>query len=710
MLLASRQPAAFTSGHEELLVSVATHLGTAIRNATLYQQAERRASRLAILNKLNLQIAQNINLTELLESIARSAVELTNGENSRIFLLDEKSQTYNLIVSQGDISENEMSSYEPGQGFVGIVAQTGEAVHVPDLQLDPRWINRAWARNNNIHSYIAQPVFVDQKCVVVINCVSREIDFFDHEDLELLGALAAQAAVAMQNTKLHEEEKKTREFLNRIVSDTADPIIAVDLDGNILLWNSGAENLYGYSAAEMLGRSIDLIVSVEEGAKRARNVEHLLCGEGSFTYESEHLHRDGTPVPVSITVSTINNEKGEAVAISGIHSDLTERKQTEETLRLAKEEAEAANVAKSEFLSNVSHELRSPLVAVLGFSEILMEDSKDPLTHQLLPKIQNAGKHLSKLIDDLRDMDRIEAGKFALEFSEISPNDLIDEIIEHWSSRVESELTLICDLDQDIGMIVCDPTRFRQILNNLIDNAVKFTPDHGTIHISSKLHGSDIWISVQDEGMGLSAEDQQIIFERFSQVEKGYRRSAGGLGIGLYLVRELLNLHEGRIWVDSKLGKGSKFTIALPLGLTTKEKDVSGPASSKTTAIDVEPWMGRRILIVDDLEILHLYMRALMKNEAEILSAYNGEEGIEMATRELPDAILMDIRMPVMDGIHATKQLKAVPETRDIPVVVVTAQAMEEDKELVLAAGADGFITKPIDLETFRNMMKAILR
>ncbi len=685
----------------------------AIENSRLLAETEGRAERLRALNEVNQKISENLNLSEVLESIVRAAAVLLEAEHSRIFMVEEKEHELVLQAAYGRIPvpPNRVATLKSGESVTGWAHQSGQALLIHDVQDDPRWkpMPWEWVPKEELRGLICQPLHSEGETVGFINCMSRTPGYFTQEDLNILGTLASQATVAIQNARLHEEAQRSREFLNRVVSDSGNPIIIVDTEGKIILWNSGAEFLYGYSAAEALGKNIELIVREDEREKRISNVAHLLKGGGSFTYESHRLRRDGTPVPVSITISTVKDSKGGMIGISGIHTDLTERKNAEETLKRAKEEAEAANSAKSEFLSNMSHELRSPLNAVVGFSDILMLQSSDERTLYLAEKIKDSGQQMTRLIEELLDLDRIEEGKVRMELEEISMNDLVSEVAAAWQPRLPDNFSLRCELDFSARPVFCDPTRAKQILTNLLENSVKYSSAGGLLTIRTEARPDEIWTSVQDQGIGIDPEEQEVIFDRFHQLESGYRRSAGGLGIGLSLVQKLVELHGGRVWVDSAKNVGSTFTFALPY---SREEDSAGPLEDLSGVAEEEgrePWDGKKILFVDDVEHYHEFLRLLMKSAKEFCSAYNGEEGIEIAAQNRPDIILMDLRMPVLDGFDATMRLKSDPETRDIPVVAVTAQAMQEDKARALEAGAAGFITKPIDLDTFRNVLKEFL-
>ncbi|MEE9240458.1 MAG: GAF domain-containing protein, partial [bacterium] len=710
------EPREFTSEYRYLAETLGDLVSLAIEKDQLFGHSGERSSRLTALNELTRKITENLSLDEVLKNIVQAAVELLGGDHSRIFLYDSQSQIL-FLAAQNNVGRSSITqsySYAVGEGLTGKVFQKREPIRESDVPNCPGWVNGEWAQRRNIRSFIAHPLLSTNKAVGVINCQSTETDFFHEEDLELLGALASQAAVAIQNARLHEEAQRSRNFFRSVVEDNADAIIVTDKDRRILWWNAGAEKLYGYNEAEALGNSVvDLIappsIESENDPLKEKDINQTLLGGRSIQAEVMRCRKDGTLVPVDLTLSPVKDDEGNVIALCGITKDLTQRMNSEEALKEAKEAAEAANKTKGEFLSNVSHELRSPLNAVIGFSDLLLMSTKDEEALRLLPKIRSAGKYLSRLIDDLRDVDRIETGKMQLEFAEVSVNDLIQNLIESRTAHLPEEFTLEQKLDPACESVTCDPTRISQIINNLLDNSVKYSPEGGTIRVRSQKQSSEIWISVQDNGLGIGSDMQEIIFDRFQQLGNPTRGSSG-LGIGLYLVRHILSLHGGRIWVDSQPYKGSTFTFSLPCESTEKAAPATGtiPADAPPSRRN-EPWDGRKVLLVDDLEMFHEYIGLLMKNTSGFISAYNGQEGVEAARLERPDLILMDLRMPILDGFESIKQLKSDPETKEIPIVAVTAQAMEQDRKLSLDLGANGFVTKPVDLNLLRQEIERVL-
>ena len=502
--------------------------------------------------------------------------------------------------------------------------------------------------------------------------------------------------------EIEEALRESEEKFRRLVENAADAIFLIDPDqnGKFLDVNQRACEALGYTREELLALSVPEIEVGLKPDETSDGWERMLAGE-SITIEGAHRRKNGTFFPVEIRTGLFELE-GRQVELASAR-DITERKRAEDELQRAKEAAESANRAKSEFLSNMSHELRSPLNAVVGFSDIILMRNPEGETARFTQRIRDSGQYLARLIEDLLDFDRIEAGKVRLDLTQVAINDLVGSIANHRIPDLPEGFALECDLDPTCGKLTCDTMRINQVLTNLLDNAVKYSPDGGTIRIRTRAYPTEVRVSIEDQGMGLTPKEQENIFERFKQLESGYTRRASGLGIGLSLVRMLLDLHGGRIWVESEKDKGSTFTFALSRSRKENSELETPDVNGKSLDVPLEPWTGQVILVVDDVEHYHEYMRMVMASAADVLSAYNGVEAIEAAQKAQPDIILMDLRMPVLDGFEAIRRLKSDPATKDIPIVAVTAQAMKEDKEICLKAGVEGFLTKPIVLDDFRK-------
>ncbi|MEE9274304.1 MAG: ATP-binding protein [bacterium] len=440
-----------------------------------------------------------------------------------------------------------------------------------------------------------------------------------------------------------------------------------------------------------------LVAPILQGDKVVAHLSVASTLAGGFTAGHEEM------------LTSIARHIGPAIWNARLYEEMRESR---EFFQTAKENAEAANNAKNEFLANLSHELRSPLNSVIGYTDLLLKNSADEWVELFAPKIQDGGKYLLRLIEDLLDFDRISGREVRMNPERVDINDLVGNVLEKRLAGRREGIEIRRDLAPTECLVSCDPTRIEQVLINLLDNAVRYSPEGGAVTVRTQARGGEVWVSVVDEGMGMSPDEAEAVFERFHQVETGSRREFGGLGIGLSIARELVELHDGRIWAESEKGCGSAFTFALPLAeAETPDTKIPEPAAFEIHSRGGEeaPWDGLRVLLVDDIAEFHEFMKFAVRSAARLLSAYNGEEGLETARRERPDLILMDLRMPVLDGFDAIRLLKGDPLTQSIPVVAISAFAMQGDKERALGAGADGYVTKPVDLVLFKEELRRLL-
>lgn len=386
--------------------------------------------------------------------------------------------------------------------------------------------------------------------------------------------------------------------------------------------------------------------------------------------------------------------------------DLTE---TIEKLTAAKLEAFNANQAKSQFLANMSHELRTPMNAIIGYTEMIIEDMEDSDDHGFIPdlkKVTSAAKHLLNLINDILDISKVEARKMVLNFSPVNKELLLQEINSLVHPMMEkNNVTFTMEIDADLPEFVSDEIRLKQCLVNLLSNAAKFSRDKSVLfNLSSFLEGGDIWIrfSVQDTGIGMTEEQQKKLFKPFSQASDETAKNFGGTGLGLYLSKCFIEMMGGRIYVSSVANQGSTFTIELPAKRESRESQV---IDLNAHLVEVKKDEGKKkVLVVDDEPEFHELIKKELKDKVEIIHAYNGKEGFEMAEHDKPDLIVLDAVMPIFDGWKVISMLKANEKLRNIPVVMLT---VSKDRELGLALGATDFLNKPIDtnklVETLRK-------
>jgi signal transduction histidine kinase len=367
-----------------------------------------------------------------------------------------------------------------------------------------------------------------------------------------------------------------------------------------------------------------------------------------------------------------------------------------------------ANRAKSEFLANVSHELRTPLNGILGFSDLLVDANFGELSRQqreFVNDIRDSGEHLLELINDILDLSKIEVGKMKTRRQVIDlPETLRDVTSMLRSLAAKGEIELSAYIADDVGAGNLDRGMFRQILVNLISNAVKFTPEGGRVTVRGSRDGSSLRLSVSDTGIGIAEADQKRIFQEFYQVDGSYSRKYQGTGLGLALVHSMVELHGGSVTVESEPGEGSTFTCLFPDCLV--ETPPLEPTLVKEVPAPPPPTGDRTILMVEDNDLNRKLARnALRSRSYRVLEAKTGPEALRMAKEHLPDLVLMDVQLPEMDGLEATRRLKADPETAHIRVVALSAFARTDDQDRAREAGCDGYITKPIRLSTFPDQV-----
>jgi len=389
---------------------------------------------------------------------------------------------------------------------------------------------------------------------------------------------------ARETLDIHPEmpkDEQTRAFLASIVESSDDSIIGTDLEGTILSWNGGAERLWGYSAAEAIGRHITILFPTGHHADYLRSLDKVLRHERFERFESIRITKDGTPINVSAILSPIRDDRGQLRGVSAIYTDITKRKQADEELLKAKEAAEAASRTKSEFLANMSHEIRTPMNGILGMLEVALEMELDAELRDYLETAQTSASALLVILNDILDFSKIEAGRMELEETNFSVPAIVYEAVSTLAVVAQRKgLTLRHGIGPGIPLVLLgDPTRMRQVLVNLVNNAIKFT-DHGFVEVRVDARRVDmreavVEFSVIDSGIGMSEEQKAVIFEAFRQADGSTTRRYGGTGLGLSISHRLASLMGGKLWVESQAGVGSTFHFTAQL----KQPPIPGPRS-----------------------------------------------------------------------------------------------------------------------------------
>ncbi len=439
-------------------------------------------------------------------------------------------------------------------------------------------------------------------------------------------------------------------------------------------------------------------------------IETGLHEQQSYDVEFRWRWHDGSYRWLHVRASAIQLSDGTNVRIAGSVADVTDRRTAAEDLQRAKEAAEAANRAKSTFLATMTHEIRTPMNGVLGFTELLYETPLDDQQREYLGVIERSGKSLLRIIDDVLDYAKIEAGRMDLELIPFAPRDAVADVVRLLQPKAkEKGLTLEAEIADDVpAQLLGDPNRLGQVLLNLAGNAVKFTGSGG-VRVSLQLLGEDrLRIEVADTGIGITDDQRPLLFRDFSQADSSTSRRYGGTGLGLVISRRLVELMGGRIGVDSESGQGSTFWIELPLRLpaSPERAPAAGGATGGGGARRTTPRF--RVLLAEDNPVnQHLASRFLGSLDCEVEVAANGREAVERAARGDFALILMDCLMPEMDGYTAAREIRLREKAagRHVPIVAVTANAMASDRQACFEAGMDDYLSKPFRKDDLRRVL-----
>ncbi len=499
-----------------------------------------------------------------------------------------------------------------------------------------------------------------------------------------------------------------------IIASSDDAIISKDLNGIVQSWNSSAERMFGYTPEEMIGNSITKLFPPDRLDEEPRILERLRRGERVDHFETVRVCKDGRCLDVSVTISPVKDVTGRVIGVSKVARDITsikrimrEREGLLAREQAARAEAERVSHMKDEFLATLSHELRTPLNAILGWANILRSPggaaSSDDL-REGLDSIERNARAQAQLIEELLDMSRIVNGKLRLDVQPVDLQSVVSEAVESMRPAAEGKgIRLTKVLDPKAGPITGDPNRLQQILWNLLSNAVKFTSRGGRIQVFLRRVNSHVEVEILDTGKGISPDFLPQLFTRFTQADTSITRQHGGLGLGLALVKSLVELHGGTVKAASPgLGQGATFTVSLPLTAIHADRTEAAltPAPSAAEPIVFPDLSGFHVLVVDDEpDARTLIQRILERAHVTITTAASAAEGIEAVRRHQPDMVLSDIGMPHEDGYEFLIKLRQLPDAQggDTPAVALTAFARSEDRRRALLAGFQMHLPKPVE-------------
>ena len=507
-------------------------------------------------------------------------------------------------------------------------------------------------------------------------------------------------------------ESQAAALLAAIVDSADDVIVSKDLEGTITSWNKAAERIFGYTAEEAVGRNIKLIIPTDLHSEEDEILARLRRGEKIDHFQTTRQAKDGRRVDISLTVSPIRDSAGNVTGASKVARDISLQKRMEREREEALARAEAAyrqvheaNRAKDEFLANLSHELRSPLTAIVSWATLLAGGGlSDEQAQRAYAAILRGAEMQTQLVNDLLDVSRIITGKIRLNLEALDLPYAVQSAVDAIQPTAEAKgVRLQVTIDSSAGTVIGDPDRLQQIFWNLLSNAIKFTSKNGRVQVLVERIDSHIEITVADSGIGIKLDLLPYIFDRFRQGESGPSRSYGGLGLGLAIVRYLVEQHGGTVKAHSAGdGRGSTFTVRLPVAPIKRSVQERDQAFARSDSLFDQPRPSLRqlrILLVDDeYGVREAVSTILSGAEAEVRLAESAAEALEILKQWRPDVLVSDIGMPGEDGYTLIRKLRARPleEGGNIPAVALTAYARTEDRLRVLSSGYQMHVPKPV--------------
>ena len=831
----------------------------AIQNSLKTSELKDKQAHSTALSEINSQIASGLALPTVMNTLVESASKILDAEAGVRVIEDDRL----VLIASTPAAKFTMKSdrIRLDESIEGRAANSGVSIIRSEAAFDPNISNaeRDVIVPGYTGSWMIIPARSGGKILGSLHIFREQGHEFDSRAIELASSLAGLAAIAIECDSLRHKHVQSESVYEDIINNSDDAFLIMDKELTLTGWNQGAEELFGHSGKDVLGKNITSIFP--ENRRYCEMAQTVLNLEQPARLEDLFRNKFGFIVPTGVKFIPLKDEAGNTKAVSAIHKDLTEQKRTESDLILrdraldttahgilitdpslpngpiiyanesferitgylisdvfgkslrflmgddtnqagaeeilkafkenhpsqavirnyrqdgsmfwneihvlpfrdeigtithhitvmrditeqkesedkfqkTKDAAVSAYRIKDEFLAGINQELQIPLNAMAALAETLLIQPDEENARRIAKTFKDTSSRLSRMLEDIIDFDLIESGKVNLKHNDVLLSDLIKLAISEKKPALPEELSFRTEFDFNLDLISCDPERIRQALGNLLDNAVKYSPKGGVITVRTNSHPGEIHISIEDEGIGIAPTHIKTIFERYSRVNNEADKGRGGLGIGLNISQNIIEMHGGRIRVKSEEGKGSTFTFSIPQ-IDAHRTSLERPASTTTDTLmgempwasqspwpssspfpetvhtddlsDSAPWSGRTILVVDDDTVFHEYIELLMSSAARVIPARDGKLGIEVARQTLPDLIFMDLRMPVLDGFSAVRALKEDLTTSHIPVIAVTAHGVEEIRSRAMSVGVSGIVTKPVDTTLLTEEVQRLL-
>jgi signal transduction histidine kinase/CheY-like chemotaxis protein len=712
---------------------------TALGNALADAQEQSLASR-EILRALGSERGSS---EQILDTIIERAARLCRADAAQLYLLDGDVFRFSRLA--GEVPE-EYRRYLPDHPvklsratLMGRVALDRRTQQIDDVLADPDYGRQDLQRLAGFRVLLSAPMLLDDEVVGVLIMWRTRVDPFSERDRSLLDEFAAQAAIALRQSDLMRSlEARSTELASKVqqlealrdvgeaVGSSLDPdavlnsivsnaVRLTDADGGSIMEYDERTDAFVVRAAYGSGRNLlarlrDITIRrdatlVGRAATEQRPLQVADLSQVELDPHLELLYRDGWRSMLAIPMLRGDLIIGVVVirrrTAGPFHEDMVDLLHTFaaqssvalmnarlfQELETKSAELEVASRHKSEFLASMSHELRTPLNAVIGFSEVLIDRMFGELNErqdEYVRDIWNSGRHLLELLNEILDLSKVEAGQMILEPTTFTVERALEAAVSLVRERaIRHSISISVEVGEDVETLDADELRFKQVLLNLLSNAVKFTPDGGTVDVRAARSGDELVVTVSDSGFGVPPEDRERIFESFQQGGRGVAREEG-TGLGLTLTRRIIELFGGRLWLESEVGVGSTFGFAIPLGRRLGVEPESGPPESAETTV---------LLVDDDRASLDLMSAYLEGSGLRLERAGDGVEALRLTRQLRPAALVLDIRMPRLDGWQVLDRLRVDPATADIPIVVAS---VVDDRARGLALGAVAYLQKPV--------------
>jgi PAS domain S-box-containing protein len=660
------------------------------------------------------ELSTSLDLDRVLNRALELVVRAAGATHGSILLVDPQTD---VLVARAVLGGEKiptvgrLTPFRRGEGLAGWCIVNRQSAIVADVREDPRWVEHD-ERVRQYRSALVVPLSVSDDVLGAMLLLHPDENYFTEVHLRMVAAASSQVATAINNAELYRYIREQAELLGgmlraqqvessksqAILESVADGVMVSDANGRVILFNAAAERILGVKRDDSMGRPIDDMLGLYSTAggrwvQQVREWHASAEARRRTPVLSQRIEFKGEKRFVTVTVAPVTMADEYLGSVS-VFRDIT-----------AEVEADRA---KTEFISTVSHELRTPMTSIKGYADLMLIGAAGAINEnqqRFLSVIKSNADRLSVLVNDLLDISRIESGRVKLDLKPVTVESLIDSVVTTLHGRIEEKkLMLHVALPEgDLPRVYADRDRVIQILTNLVSNAYQYTPPGGTVTVRAHEAGEFIQIDVVDTGIGITPENQPKVFERFYRVDDPNVNEFPGTGLGLAIVKSLVEMHEGRIWLESEEGVGTTFSFTLraveetpaPLDLGPIETDGRVDEATEPVPVPELSIEGRHVLVVeDDRDIAELIGRHLTASGYQVSIAGRAKDALEMARAHTPNLITLDIYLPDADGFELLQQLKNDPLTADVPVVIVSVMG---DSQEGLRMGAVDYLTKPIE-------------